>query len=394
MTDIPEYVRGPPMLTEERRLNCGGAADYVRGSRRCRQIHAARARRRTSSPDGTRRRGNPGTRRHGDRAENPSHPPRRRARPPRSGRGMVAVRGRSPPARPGVPEEGGRPESIRALRPLLGHDGGLPTGRTGSRRRARRKDRCARAGRTRARSHTRLRRRFRAGPGARSIAPRIVGPLRGGRPRVSSKGARRLPGDRAARARSRSSDFLRRRSRSGLRRDLATPLGSVRPVKASLLERLGREAGGFPAALLLRGVSPGPLEEEARRLAARLLCPDPSDSQQACASCRRVFAGIHPDLFAIEPEGVAIRVDRIREALAFGAGRPYEARHRVAVVSRAELMGPEAANALLKALEEPGQYLRWILTTTRPEALPPTILSRCASVGIRPTSLAQKRARW
>src|SRR5262249_3980512 len=47
-------------------------------------------------------------------------------------------------------------------------------------------------------------------------------------------------------------------------------------------------------------------------------------------------------------------------------------------VPQAELLGLEAANALLKSLEEPGRHLRWILATSRPESLPSTILSRCA----------------
>jgi hypothetical protein len=164
-------------------------------------------------------------------------------------------------------------------------------------------------------------------------------------------------------------------------------------TRLPLLERLGQRPENFPGALLLCGAAPEPLREEAFRLAARLLCPE-EDPNLECSSCRRVFAGLHPDLFPVEAEGVGIRVDRIREALAFGAGRPYEAARRVAIVSRAELLGLEAGNALLKALEEPGKHLHWILTTTRPEALLPTILSRCAMAPIPSPSRGQKRAVW
>ena len=90
------------------------------------------------------------------------------------------------------------------------------------------------------------------------------------------------------------------------------------------------------------------------------------------------------------PEGVQIRVDRVREALAFAAGRPYEAPRRVAIVARAELLGAEAGNALLKSLEEPGAHIHWILTTTRPESLLPTIRSRCAVARI--SAAARRRA--
>ncbi len=84
----------------------------------------------------------------------------------------------------------------------------------------------------------------------------------------------------------------------------------------------------------------------------------------------------------------------MREAIAFGAGRPYEAPRRVVRVSRAELLGPEAANALLKTLEEPGSRLHWILTTRRPEALLPTIRSRCLSLRIPSSGLHERIRAW
>src|SRR5262249_30823220 len=110
--------------------------------------------------------------------------------------------------------------------------------------------------------------------------------------------------------------------------------------------------------------------------------------------CRRVFAGLHPDLMTIVPEGVQIKIDRVREALAFGAGRPYESSRRVVRILRAEMLGQEAANALLKALEEPGERLRWILTTARPESVLVTIRSRCAGAGVVAPSRAEREDEW
>jgi len=160
---------------------------------------------------------------------------------------------------------------------------------------------------------------------------------------------------------------------------------------AAQLERLAAQPDRFPGAMLLTGPDASRLEAEARRLAARLLCPG-SDPQAECASCRRVIASLHPDLLWVSPEGVQIRVDRIREAILFSAGRPYEGDRRVAIVPQAELLGLEAANALLKSLEEPGRHLRWILTTTRPEALPSTVLSRCAVVRLPAATRAERLA--
>jgi hypothetical protein len=164
-------------------------------------------------------------------------------------------------------------------------------------------------------------------------------------------------------------------------------------VSASLLDRLTSRPDQFPGVLLLHGTSAKPLEEKSLALAADLLCAG-DDPERRCESCRRVLHGFHPDLFSVDPEGVQIRVDRVREAIAFGAGRPYESARRVVRLSRAELLGVEAANALLKTLEEPGSRLHWILTTRRPESLLPTVRSRCLAVRVASDSLADRIRSW
>ena len=162
---------------------------------------------------------------------------------------------------------------------------------------------------------------------------------------------------------------------------------------AARLESLAGRPDRFPGVLLLTGPSPHRLEENARRLAAGLLCPG-EDPDHRCDCCRRAEGGLHPDLLIVEPQGVQIRIDGVREALTFGAGKPYEASRRVAILSRAERLGPEAANALLKSLEEPGRHFHWILTTTRPETLLATIRSRCVSVALAPRSRADRVEAW
>jgi hypothetical protein len=163
------------------------------------------------------------------------------------------------------------------------------------------------------------------------------------------------------------------------------------------LARLAEDPERFPGALLLTGSSEARLEAESRELAARLLCPG-NDPDASCGSCRRVREGFHPDLLTIEPEGTGtvrqIRVDRVRESIAFGAGRPYESARRVARILRADLLGVEAANALLKSLEEPGSRFRWILTATRPETLPPTIRSRATFAALASESRADREKAW
>jgi hypothetical protein len=162
---------------------------------------------------------------------------------------------------------------------------------------------------------------------------------------------------------------------------------------ASRLERLQHGGGRFPGALLLHGASERALDEASLALAAFLLCPG-DDSDRSCHSCRRALHGFHPDLFPVEPEGVQIRVDRVREAIAFAAGRPYESVRRVVRIRRADLLGLEAANALLKSLEEPGAHVHWILTSSRPESLLATIRSRCLAVPVGAPGRIDRVVAW
>jgi hypothetical protein len=164
-------------------------------------------------------------------------------------------------------------------------------------------------------------------------------------------------------------------------------------VTGTIVERLAARPEIFPGALLLTGDSPARLDAEARRLAAILLCPG-GDRDCRCESCRRAISSFHPDLLVVEPQGVQIRIDSIREALAFGAGKPYESGRRVAILSRAEMLGAEAANALLKTLEEPGRHFHWILTTTKAESLLPTIRSRCVAAPLGAGSRAERLGAW
>jgi hypothetical protein len=167
----------------------------------------------------------------------------------------------------------------------------------------------------------------------------------------------------------------------------------VTATRAGALERLAARSD-VPFALMLTGGRADRLESDAIRLAAAWLCPREDDPERRCGSCRRVFDRTHPDLLVLVPDGLQIRIDQVREALAFAAGRPYESARRVAVIPRAELLGLEASNALLKGIEEPGARMRWILTAVQPEMLLPTIRSRCVSVRVAPDALEERAAAW
>jgi DNA polymerase-3 subunit delta' len=106
---------------------------------------------------------------------------------------------------------------------------------------------------------------------------------------------------------------------------------------------------------------------------------------------RRVEARSHPDLYLLQPLGEMIRIDDIRALRHDLHMRPFEADRRVYLVLDAERMNPEAADALLKDLEEPPSYAVIVLVAGELGPLPPTILSRCQLVPFRRLSEAAVR---
>jgi DNA polymerase-3 subunit delta' len=98
---------------------------------------------------------------------------------------------------------------------------------------------------------------------------------------------------------------------------------------------------------------------------------------------RRVQSGTHPDLFLLEALGDMIRIDEVRALHRDLHMRPYEADWRVYVISDAHLLNEDAADALLKDLEEPPPYAVIVLVADELGPLPPTIRSRCQLVSFR-----------
>ena len=103
-----------------------------------------------------------------------------------------------------------------------------------------------------------------------------------------------------------------------------------------------------------------------------------ADSCGQCAACARIRRGVHADVLIVEPGDTgAIKVEQIREAIGRTAYRPFEGRRRVVVIDDADAAVAEAQNALLKTLEEPPPASTFVLVTSRPDLLLPTVLSRC-----------------
>jgi len=112
----------------------------------------------------------------------------------------------------------------------------------------------------------------------------------------------------------------------------------------------------------------------------------PSYPCGCCSSCKKVAAGIHPDVTLIHPEGGGIKIAQIRSLCQVLSMKPFEGRMRVAILCDAHLMNSSSGNALLKTLEEPPEQTLLILTARQTSDLLPTIASRCQHIRFKPVS--------
>jgi DNA polymerase-3 subunit delta' len=123
----------------------------------------------------------------------------------------------------------------------------------------------------------------------------------------------------------------------------------------------------------------------ARALACALVCSDGGCG--VCPACSRVRRGSHPDVSIVQPEGAATyMVEQMRDVIHDVSLMPVEGAVKVYVLDRAESLSQQAANALLKTLEEPPAYAVFALLTTSYESVIPTIASRCQVVRFSPVS--------
>jgi len=149
-----------------------------------------------------------------------------------------------------------------------------------------------------------------------------------------------------------------------------------------LLELIARAAlrGTLPPSVIFAGPEGVGKRKAAIALAQFFNCPNRSvrDSCGTCPSCSRIARGVHADVLVVEPGDTgAIKIDQVRDAIERTAYRPFEGRRRVVIVDDADALNVEAQNALLKTLEEPPTASTFVLVTSKPDVLLPTVLSRC-----------------
>jgi DNA polymerase-3 subunit delta' len=140
-------------------------------------------------------------------------------------------------------------------------------------------------------------------------------------------------------------------------------------------------AGAMTHAWLFTGPPGAGREIAARAFAAALLCPYGGCGE--CPSCRQVRAGTHADLLLVRPQGLSYGVKETRDLVLRAAGAPSGGRWLVVLFEGAERSTEAAANALLKAIEEPAPRTVWLLCAPSAEDLVTTIRSRCRVMTLR-----------
>jgi DNA polymerase-3 subunit delta' len=164
----------------------------------------------------------------------------------------------------------------------------------------------------------------------------------------------------------------------------------------SLLARvIARDS--MPPAVLMAGPAGVGKRLTAIAIAQAVNCLQPQSSSEferdacgECASCRRIARGVHPDVIVVEPgETGAIKIEQLRDVIDRSQYRPFEGRRRVVIIDEADAAGADAQSALLKTLEEPPSASLFILISSIPDALLPTVLSRCPRLRFGPLTAAE-----
>ncbi|GAA4077869.1 DNA polymerase III subunit delta' [Actinomadura miaoliensis] len=163
-------------------------------------------------------------------------------------------------------------------------------------------------------------------------------------------------------------------------------------VEATVAGRTAGDAGGGAGKMAHAWLFTGPpgsgRSAAARAFAAALQCSETPRGCGHCASCHQVLQGTHADVEVVRPSGLSYGVRETRELVLRASSSPSGGRWQIVLFEDADRATEAAANALLKAIEEPPPRTVWLLCSPSPEDLVMTIRSRCRLVTLRTPPVA------
>ncbi|WP_077210327.1 DNA polymerase III subunit delta' [Bacillus dakarensis] len=167
--------------------------------------------------------------------------------------------------------------------------------------------------------------------------------------------------------------------------------GQLEEIQPTVLKMLKNsiQKDRLAHAYLFEGMRGTGKKEISVLLAKSIFCSDPTEGYipcEQCHNCRRINSGNHPDIHLIEPDGLSIKKDQIRMLQEEFSKTAVESKQKVYMIVHADRMTVNAANSLLKFLEEPSSQTVAILLTEQAQKILPTILSRCQAIQFRPLS--------
>lgn len=165
-------------------------------------------------------------------------------------------------------------------------------------------------------------------------------------------------------------------------------LEEIQPVALKMIKN-SLQKKRLAHAYLFEGMRGTGKRETGMLLAKSLFCLSPADGFrpcESCTNCRRINHGNHPDIHIVEPDGMSIKKQQIQELQEEFAKTGVESRQKLYMIIHADRMTVNAANSLLKFLEEPFQQTFAILVTEQIQKMLPTIISRCQTLSFQPLS--------